>query len=193
MQSIAQSLDLTIHFGSIHDQPFNQLTFDLIIMNQVIEHLPDPDLALKILLERLRPTGRMILVFPNTNSLWRRIFGKKWIHWHIPYHLHHFDIKKFEKMIKNCGLETIHSRTITPNVWTVMQLRAWRQTPQHGVPNSIWTVSKPTNNSKNVFYQTKKSKSYLRFIVFIVLGLTNRILDTLGMGDSLLVELRKGK
>jgi SAM-dependent methyltransferase len=193
VQSIAQSLGLNIHFGSIHDQPFNQLTFDLIILNQVIEHLPDPDFALKILLERLRPTGRMILVFPNTNSLWRRIFGIKWINWHIPYHLHHFDIKKFEKLIKKCELEIIHSRTITPNVWTLMQLRAWFLKPQLGVPNSIWTVLNSTNNPKNVSYQTKKSRQYLRLIVFIFLGLTNRMIDALGMGDSILVELRKEK
>ena len=140
VKPIAAALGLTIHFGNLQDQPFPEQAFDLIIMNQVIEHLPDPDQGLRELSERLAPNGRIVLVFPNTASLWRRLSGSRWINWHIPYHLHHFDRKHFERMARRCGLEVVYTRTITPNIWTLLQLRAnWYQ-PQLGQPSPIWTV-----------------------------------------------------
>ena len=72
VKSIAESLDLDVHFGSIEDNPFSGKKFDLIVMNQVIEHIPEPDKCLKIVKQRLSERGRMILVFPNMGS-----FGEK--------------------------------------------------------------------------------------------------------------------
>ena len=40
-------------------------------MNQVIEHIPEPDKSLKLIMKRLSPNGRLIMVFPNMN-----LFGK---------------------------------------------------------------------------------------------------------------------
>ena len=93
-------------------------------MNQVIEHFPDPDLALHNLRGRLAPNGRMILVFPNTASFWRCLSGDRWINWHVPYHLHHFTFDSFRRMAQNSGFRVVRLRTITPNVWTLLQLRA---------------------------------------------------------------------
>ena len=77
--------------------------FDGIICTDVIEHIPEPDKCIKIIKERLSKNGRIIFVFPNRKSFWQRIAGIKWINWHIPYHLHHFNKKNFQKMIENSG------------------------------------------------------------------------------------------
>ena len=58
VRPIAEALGLNIHFGSLHDHPFPGQRFDLVVLNQVIEHLPDPDKALQQLRERLTPGGR---------------------------------------------------------------------------------------------------------------------------------------
>lgn len=193
VRPIAASLGLTIHFGSLQDQPFPGQSFDLIVMNQVIEHLPDPDFALLALKERLKPDARMVLVFPNSASFWRRVSGSRWINWHIPYHLHHFDGKSFKRMAERCGLEVMSSRTITPNVWTLLQLRASRYQSKLGQPSPIWRVAA---RSDSVMAQTRKTnplRVVLRFSVMSVFALINRVVDTLGFGDSLLVELRRRK
>lgn len=187
---IATALGLNIHFGSLQDRPFPGQRFDLVVMNQVIEHLPDPDLALQALSERLTPNGRMVLVFPNTASLWRRLSGSRWINWHIPYHLHHFDRRSFERMVRRCGLDIIRSRTITPNIWTLLQLRANRYQPQLGRPSPIWAVAdKPA--SVPSARKVNPLRTLLRVCVLATFAVFNRMIDVLGMGDSLMVELRR--
>jgi 2-polyprenyl-3-methyl-5-hydroxy-6-metoxy-1,4-benzoquinol methylase len=191
VKPIASALGLTIHFGNLQDRPFPEKAFDLIVMNQVIEHLPDPDEGLLKLSERLTSNGRMVLVFPNTASLWRRLSGSRWINWHIPYHLHHFDLEHFERMVQRCGLKVVRSRTITPNVWTLLQLRANRYQPQLGQPSPIWAVG---DHSQSVQFSAAKVnlvRVLLRVSILSVFAVVNRLVDALGMGDSLLVELRR--
>lgn len=190
---IAAALGLTIHLGRLRDRPFQDRSFDLIVMNQVIEHLPDPDQALRTLREWLTPNGRMVLVFPNTASLWRRLSGSRWINWHIPYHLHHFDRTHFERMARRCDLEIVRSRTITPNVWTLLQLRANRYQPKLGQPSPIWEVA---DRSSDVVHQDRTGnplRTLSRLGVLSVLAVVNRLVDALRMGDSLLVELRRSR
>jgi SAM-dependent methyltransferase len=191
VKPIAAALGLNIHFGSLHDQPFPGQCFNLIIMNQVIEHLPEPDHALQTLRERLAPQGRMVLVFPNTASLWRRMFGRRWINWHIPYHLHHFDRVSFARMARNSGFEVIRARTITPNVWTVLQLRASRYRPVLGQPSPIWTVAEKSESMPGTGRKPNPLRHLLRGSVLGFFALVNRSVDALGLGDSLLVELRR--
>jgi SAM-dependent methyltransferase len=191
VKAIATALGLIIHFGSLQDCPFPEHSFDLIVMNQVIEHLPEPDLALEMLRERLTPNGRLVLVFPNTSSLWRRLSGSRWINWHIPYHLHHFDRKSFEQMARHCGFEVVRARTITPNVWTLLQLRASCYTPELGQPSPIWTVRKPSDAAASNISKGDLLRTLLRFSVLSIFAIVNRVVDALSMGDSFLVELRR--
>lgn len=191
VRPIAAALGLTIHFGNLQDKPFPEQAFDLIVMNQVVEHLPDPDEGLCALSERLTPAGRMVLVFPNTASLWRRISGPRWINWHVPYHLHHFDRVHFERMARRCGLEVVRSRTITPNVWTLLQLRVNRHQPQLGLASPIWAVTDSFEVAQGGARKLNPLRTLLRVGVLAVLAVVNRVVDAFGMGDSLLVELRR--
>lgn len=129
VKRIAAELELNIHFGSLYDEPFQGKSFELIVMNQVIEHMPDPDLALQRLRNRLSSKGRIVLVFPNSASLGRRISGERWINWHIPYHQHHFNFKSFSRLALRCELEVVRSRTVTPNEWTLLQIRSFFSRP----------------------------------------------------------------
>lgn len=191
VKPIAATLGLNIHFGNLQDRPFPEMAFDLIVMNQVIEHLPDPDEGLCELKARLTPKGRMVLVFPNTSSLWRRLSGTRWINWHIPYHLHHFDYQHFEKMAQRLGLKVVRSRTITPNVWTLLQLRAYWYKPELGQPSPIWAVVNRSEEAQGGTSQTNPISVLLRISILSVFAVVNRLVDALGMGDSLLVELRR--
>jgi len=61
--------------------------FDIIVLWQVIEHLPDPWTVLKTLIGHLRPNGLLIISAPNPDALQFRIFGKFWTHLDAPRHL----------------------------------------------------------------------------------------------------------
>jgi 2-polyprenyl-3-methyl-5-hydroxy-6-metoxy-1,4-benzoquinol methylase len=195
VERIADELKLRVHIGSIYDRPFPEINFDLIVLNQVIEHIPDPSKTLKTLKERLKPMGRIVIVFPNRNSFWQLIFRRNWINWHIPYHLHHFNYKGFKTFAEQNGYRVIRKMTITPTIWTVLQLQAVQQFAVPGRTSSIWKVKSDSecSTSNLIPKEKKKTKRIMRKLArvaaFFVLGLFNRILDAVSLGDSILVEL----
>ncbi len=191
VKSIAENLNLKVHFGSIAENPFKGKKFDLIVMNQVIEHIPEPDKCIELIKNRLTKKGRIIFVFPNKDSFWQRITGIKWINWHIPYHLHHFDKISFQKMAYKCGLKITKVKTITPNIWTAIQIRHFLYNPKRGIANHLWEVKKNKNNKfKRRNLIMKLAKRLLKFILFICLGFFNRLIDFLEAGDSLMLEVK---
>lgn len=189
VQKLAKSLGLSIHQGNLADEPFPDIKFDLIIMNQVIEHIPEPDETLRMAIKRLAPNGRMVMVFPNRASLWCRLSGKRWINWHVPYHLHHFTMASFRRLAEQSGLTVTRHRTVTPNLWTFLQFRALISKPVQGVPNSLWRV----NADPTPTHSTRRARSLRQVVVAVILNLfsiMNRCVDALGQGDCLLVELK---
>lgn len=61
--------------GQIYCQPFDTafqplLTFDLILMLDVLEHLPEPAAALQQACRLLNPGGRILITVPALNALW---------------------------------------------------------------------------------------------------------------------------
>lgn len=195
VRRIALELDISIHIGSVYDDPFPSEKFDLIALNQVIEHIPDPDLMLQQLRSRLRPGGRITLVFPNVESIWCRLSGAHWINWHVPYHLHHFTRAGFASMAQRCGFRVRKVRTITPNLWTILQLRANRYDAERGQASPIWGRAVPETAGAPSAPPRKRSlaRRILRRAVLIgsalPLALLNRTMDAFGLGDSILVEI----
>lgn len=201
VRRIADELDLKIHIGSLLEEPFPDEQFDLVVLNQVIEHMPDPALMLNRLRARLKPGGRIILVFPNVKSLWCRIFGKRWINWHVPYHLHHFTRTGFANMVRRTGYSIRKARTITPNLWTILQLRASKINVEPGVPSPMWNVS--NTDSPELAFQANTTgsrwtikrilrgaiKRTMRTGLMLTISIVNRFVDSIGWGDSLMVEI----
>ncbi|MCW5623676.1 MAG: class I SAM-dependent methyltransferase [Burkholderiales bacterium] len=192
VKDIALHFGLNVHIGSIHDNPFPGKSFDLIVMNQVIEHVPDPLSLLEVVRKRLNPYGRVVLSFPNTASAQAHRSGVRWINWHVPYHQHHFNRASFSRLAARAGYEVVNARSITPNLWTLLQLRANRETPVQGQVSSTWSSQVSAPGRRSIW-----SRWFLRAARFLALGIamgsmavTNRIRDLAGKGDSLLVELR---
>lgn len=190
---IADRYGLDVHIGSIHDIPFPGLDFDLITLNQVIEHVPDPQALLRVVFERLRPGGRVVLSFPNSASLQRRLSGSRWINWHVPYHQHHFNKRSFALLAHKEGYVVEHSRSITPNLWTILQLRAMGKAPAEGASSDAWCASAAHGNTRPSFALRVRNglMGRMRDAIGPILTLFNRLLDQFGAGDSLLVVLKR--
>ena len=191
--AIAQRYGLNVHIGSIHNDPFPGQIFDLITLNQVIEHVPDPAAMLRVVRDRLAPGGRIVLSFPNVSSWSRRLSGGRWINWHVPYHQHHFNRRSFSLLAHSEGYEVESARSITPNLWTLLQLRAMGGSPNEGVASDAWQSSAASANERPSFVRRVKNALLrrLRTVAGWVLVLVNRVVDYLGAGDSLLVVLKK--
>lgn len=72
--------------GKIQGAPF-----DLITLNHVLEHLPQPiHLLAELLNSNLSKDGLIYIEVPRANSWQSKIAGKNWMHWDIPKHLTHW-------------------------------------------------------------------------------------------------------
>lgn len=61
--------------------------FDVIVLWQVIEHLPDPWAVLKAAAQHLAPGGVLIVDTPNPDAFQFKVFGARWTHVDAPRHV----------------------------------------------------------------------------------------------------------
>ena len=180
---LAKKFKLKFKKGFITDNPFPKEKFDYIIANQVLEHTNSPIEFLLAAKERLEMNGKIILSFPNTNSLTRYLLDKDWLHWHIPYHLNFFTRKSIKILAQKSKLKILDIKTITPNMWTNLQIRRLTQKPKMGLRDEFWD-GKP--NTKGIMQNTMVTKmiNFLEEYNYI-----NRVIDLMGLGESFSVTL----
>jgi rhamnosyltransferase len=79
--------DVEIHVGPVEELAARGRRFDAIVMNHVIEHVPDPVGLLRTCLAMLRSGGTVTCVTPNADSWGHRAFGVNWMGLDPPRHL----------------------------------------------------------------------------------------------------------
>lgn len=188
-QVVAKKLKLNFQLGTIHGVKLTEKFFDLITASQVLEHEGNPLKFLKTCSVYLKNNGKIILSFPNTGSLFCKIWGRSWLHWHIPYHLNHFNKKSLVKLIDKSGLKLVKLETVTPNLWTVLQLRSYLSKPKIGKRNPMWDGKSTETTSAKLTYK-ERVLSYLLYKLNLLLKV-NRLIDRLGLGESFFVILSK--
>lgn len=88
--------------------------YDLVVLSHVFEHLDDPITALRRLRSLLAPGGRLVLIYPNPESLGARIFGPAWFHWDPPRHLVIPPARALAHAAAGVGLKVVRLRTAGP-------------------------------------------------------------------------------
>jgi len=93
--------------------------FDLIIMNQVIEHVPDPAIVMRNLAKALTPGGYISIETPNRDGYDRAIFRRSyWGGYYFPRHLHLFDQAGLKSCVETSGLNVVHqAHLLAPIIW----------------------------------------------------------------------------
>lgn len=94
-------------------------SFDLIIMNQLIEHVADPPAVIETLAGSLKPGGRLSIETPNLSGYDRRLFKRSfWGGYYFPRHLHLFDEAGMTRMLSRYGLGVErHVDLLAPIIW----------------------------------------------------------------------------
>lgn len=193
VKTVVDRYNLNVHIGSIHDCPFPDRQFDLITLNQVIEHVPDPLLLLQEVSRRLRHGGRVALSFPNVSSLQRRLAGRSWINWHVPYHQHHFNLHSFQRLALQAGFKIVTMRTITPNLWTLLQIQVSLSKSSEGQASLPWSSEPTVPQGQTSFFRRcwNRLAWHLRGLPNLVLTAWNRSTDMFRLGDSILVVIQQ--
>lgn len=90
---VAKSRGHQVSCGDVRQAGFSDNFFDLITLNNVLEHVYDPIGTLQELHRILRPGGELIICVPNFDCYERQVFGEHWNPLKIPVHFHHFNSK----------------------------------------------------------------------------------------------------
>jgi 2-polyprenyl-3-methyl-5-hydroxy-6-metoxy-1,4-benzoquinol methylase len=125
--------------------------FDAIVSFETIEHLPEPELFLKIIMSLLNQNGLLLLSLPVTPSMDAN-----------PYHLHDFSSRSIEKLLRKNGLEIVDlmKQYQTYNPFTVR-----KEYNKAGVNDLRRGLLK--------FYLKNPSKFFLRIYSFFRFGFKN--------------------
>lgn len=116
-----------IYTAPLHEAGLPVQLFQLVIMNQVLEHVPDPASTLRQVRGLLRPGGQLYLTVPNFVSAEARFFGAHWTGLQVPEHLHHFTPETLRRMVEGAGLRITVWRTDTTPLVTRDSLARWCQ------------------------------------------------------------------
>lgn len=79
----------------------------LITINHAIEHLPEPEVTVRSLYEKLSVGGILEGQTPVADSLERRVFGKRWSGYHAPRHTVIFSRAGLKELLTRLGFAEI--------------------------------------------------------------------------------------
>jgi len=94
---------------------------DVIVMNQVIEHLEDPQAVTRRAHDLLAPGGVFVVETPAMGAWDQRLFRDRWWGgWHTPRHWHLFDETTLRQTFERHGFEVVETRYLL-NPWAWLQ------------------------------------------------------------------------
>jgi len=160
--------------------------FDYVTMAQVIEHFTDPILILRGVSKLLKNNGRVVLSTPNSKGWGSKLFRRRWINWHVPYHLQLFSPKSIKVAADKSGLVIEKSVTITNSQWIYYQWIHLFTSPKMGKPSHFWL---PNTDNDIRFKTVKKIASLLH--LFKINHMITRLFDGLKIVDNMILTLKK--
>ncbi|MBC6401690.1 MAG: class I SAM-dependent methyltransferase [Ekhidna sp.] len=81
--------------------------YDIITAWHVIEHVPKPKKAIKLLRKKLTDSGTLFIAVPNIKSFDADYYQENWAGYDVPRHLYHFSRESFGRLIEKTKLKII--------------------------------------------------------------------------------------
>jgi 2-polyprenyl-3-methyl-5-hydroxy-6-metoxy-1,4-benzoquinol methylase len=102
-----RNMGIAVQTKSIEDADFAEDTWDVIVMREVIEHLPHPMESLKTIHKWLKPGGVLFMATGNYDSPERKVKGSEWFYFMPEGHLYYFSNKTMTKYLRKAGFKTV--------------------------------------------------------------------------------------
>lgn len=171
----ARNKGFKVFVGEVETYETDNL-FDVVVLSNILEHSTAPLKVLKQSYRFLKPTGELWISTPNLNSIFRNVFGRYWINWHVPFHMSIFSNKALAISLYKAGFKIVQTKYISPSLWnsqsivSILFSKNGKKTHQHRNPMLISALMITT-----------------KLLFFPILYLVNLT----GRGDCCIVEARK--
>jgi len=100
---------LDVFTGELTDALYPADSFDVVVMDDLIEHVADPTLLVREAHRVLKPGGLLTLNTPNRAGLWHRLMGRRWFHYKQMEHTYFFSPVVITRLLERHGFEGITS------------------------------------------------------------------------------------
>ncbi|MDD4202168.1 MAG: class I SAM-dependent methyltransferase [Candidatus Omnitrophica bacterium] len=98
---------LKIYPTTLEDANLQSESYDLIVMNHVLEHLPNPREITEVSFKLLKKGGYFYGFVPTSDCIEQKIFGKYWQGYHLPRHLTWFSKKQLKVFLEGFGFTLV--------------------------------------------------------------------------------------
>jgi SAM-dependent methyltransferase len=103
---VARNRGFRVLSSQLEDDPFPSESFDVVTMVDVVEHLADPQSALRSVWKMLKPGGVIFMVTPDITSVSARILRDAWPHY-LPEHLIYYSPRPMEKLLDLSNIDVL--------------------------------------------------------------------------------------
>jgi 2-polyprenyl-3-methyl-5-hydroxy-6-metoxy-1,4-benzoquinol methylase len=117
----------SLQTASAQDLPYEDGSFNVVIIKHIVEHLPNPGRAIEEIGRITEKGGVLILATPNLGSLLKPWKGERWIGYQDPTHISLKEPQEWLRLIEQAGFEL--QRVFSDGFWDVPYIRL--------VPNAL--------------------------------------------------------
>ena len=186
MARVAAYFGLDVKVGLFEPSDWEAASFDVVTMDQVIEHVARPADILNGIHRVLKPGGTLVVATPNANGWGARLFRSRWIHWHAPYHVQFFTPASMARLASQTGFRVERRAVVTNPAWLDFQWGHLSTYPRQGERSPYWTPG---------MARTLRQRVALKLLSVVDrLGLNvmfTRLMDAMQVGDNAVYVLRK--
>ena len=122
VKNIGNNIHIHLDDFSKMEENFENKFFDIIYLNNVLEHVHDPKNIIKRLSNLLKDTGEIIIEIPNIDSFKFKLFGKYFSSLDIPRHLYHFSPDTINKLCEQCNMKIVETKFEKKKKSTVLSI-----------------------------------------------------------------------
>ena len=116
---------IPVFVGELPEAPFASDRFDVVLMLNVLEHLPDPERYVEQVARMLAPGGVFWVEVPNVASPTARLTQKHWLHHDPPHHLWGFNVAGLTMLLERHGFVVEQRYDYTWEHGPIGALQSW--------------------------------------------------------------------
>lgn len=140
--------------------------FDLVTLNHVVDHHPEPVALARLLRRVTKDEGTLWIAVPNAGAFTARVLKGDWHSVDLPVHLQHFTTGSMRRLLEDAGFRVSEMRTVSEN----------------SLPGSVAAILR-----RRLATPRRVSEAFLRGVLSRD-GVLGRRLDAAGHGEAVIVS-----